>query len=649
MRPHGFGRRITGRPGGRLPRSLVVSALILLLALSLPAFGADPSYLQELLERARSLRLADHPYWRTLGHYKASPFGVRSLVDDPDFFLSPAGRRNPEAELEATLAAFFAPEEPGVRHPACRFIARYHWLEETLAFDPSRLPAASCDRFEEMMAAIRPVSVSLIFPSAYMNSPASMFGHTLLLLEPESDDSRLLSHAVNYAAVTPNRFGPLFAVKGLFGFYEGYFSVLPYYAKIQEYSDVDHRDIWEYPLNLDHGEVRRLMMHLYELEDVHSDYYFFDENCSYTLLFLLDAARPGLDLTDQFSPFYVIPRDTVEAAERNGLVVDRVFRPSRTTKIRALAEAMPVEERMAAVDIAYGGSPAGAVEGRGRSERQRARMLDLASEYVRYLYTRDVIDQPVFQRRYLGILGARSRIDTPPDDAVGAARPPAPPEEGHRPGRIGIGIGAEDGEPFLEARLRPANHELIDDDAGYQAGGQIVFGESALRYFPGEDRWRLHRLDLIDILSIAPRDELFQPISWKVKTGFRRHTLEDGDDHLVWTLGGGAGVAYSSRLLGLWYLMLESDLNAGGALQDSYALGFGASAGLVRPVNAFWKIQLSVEDIAYVAGESRNAFAARFRQNFALTRQISLSTDFLRRCESDVYRSETLVSLNYYF
>ena len=33
-------------------------------------------------------------------------------------------------------------------------------------------------------------------------------------------------------------------------------------------------------------------MHTYEMDKIYSDYYFFDENCSYDLLFLLDAARP---------------------------------------------------------------------------------------------------------------------------------------------------------------------------------------------------------------------------------------------------------------------------------------------------------------------------------------------------------------------
>lgn len=645
MLPPASGGKIQERSGLARFRSLL---FVLLLLVSPQAAGAmATAYLQELMEKAQTRRLAAHPYWYTLGHYKPAFPGTRSLVDDPDFFLSSDGRSDPEAELAATLKAFFEPVAPGSRHPICRFPARYHWLEGELEINPERLPDAACPHFDRLMADIAPVSVSLVFPAAYMNSPASMFGHTLLLLEPEAD-SKLLSHAVNYAAVTPDRLGPLFAFKGLFGLYEGYFSVLPYYAKIQQYSDVDHRDIWEYRLNLDREEIQRLMMHLYELDYIHSDYYFFDENCSYTLLFLLDAARPGLDLTDQFSPLYVIPRDTIEAVAANDLITDRVFRPSRTTKIRHLAEQMPLAGRRLAVDIADGESPVAAAADPPAAKHQAA-VLDLAAEYVRYRYSRGDIDQPVFQKRYLNILRARSPLGTAPDGESPAITPPVAPEDGHRPGRIGLSGGVDDGDGFIEVRLRPANHELIDDERGYQEGSQIIFGEAAMRYFPSDDRLQFQGLNVIDILSISPRDALFQPVSWKARTGLTRRILEDKDDHLVWDLGAGAGVAYSSDLLGLWYLLLESDLNVGGALEDNYALGVGASVGVVRRLNDFWKVHVSVSDIAYVLGDTRNAFTAVLRQQFSINAQTGISADFKRRREHDVYRSEAMVSLQFYF
>ena len=99
---------------------------------------------------ARQMELSKDPYWHTLLHYKKTFWGFRSLVDDPRFFLDPAGKYDPQAELEATLRSLFDREEDEKRHSVCRFIARYHWLADRLKIDPSRLPVPECRRFSEM-------------------------------------------------------------------------------------------------------------------------------------------------------------------------------------------------------------------------------------------------------------------------------------------------------------------------------------------------------------------------------------------------------------------------------------------------------------------------------------------------------------------
>jgi hypothetical protein len=123
---------------------------------------------------------------------------------------------------------------------------------------------------------------------------------------------------VNYSAITTDTFGRS-TRQGHLRFYTATSAFFHIIAKIQEYGDFDHRDIWEYRLNFNADEMRRMLYHIYELDNIFSYYYFFDENCSYSLLFLLDAARPGLALSDEFySRFFtwVIPIDTIRGVER---------------------------------------------------------------------------------------------------------------------------------------------------------------------------------------------------------------------------------------------------------------------------------------------------------------------------------------------
>ncbi|NIQ08604.1 MAG: DUF4105 domain-containing protein, partial [Gammaproteobacteria bacterium] len=62
-------------------------------------------YLEQLVDRANELKLHQDPYWLKLVHYKPAMFGgYRSEVLTRNFFNSPAGPANPQAELSATLA-----------------------------------------------------------------------------------------------------------------------------------------------------------------------------------------------------------------------------------------------------------------------------------------------------------------------------------------------------------------------------------------------------------------------------------------------------------------------------------------------------------------------------------------------------------------
>ncbi len=121
-----------------------------------------------------------------------------------------------------------------------------------------------------------------------------MFGHTLLRVDSKTRDeqTRLLDFTINYAASTHQERGISFALKGLFGGYQGSFSVAPYYAQVKKYGDLENRDIWEYRLARLTKKVLRMLMHAWELKSAHFDYYFLDENCSYQLLSLPGGSPP---------------------------------------------------------------------------------------------------------------------------------------------------------------------------------------------------------------------------------------------------------------------------------------------------------------------------------------------------------------------
>jgi len=196
-------------------------------------------------------------------------------------------------------------------------------------------PALDCAELKTWQQVINPKGVTLVFPTAFMNSPSSMFGHTLLRIDAKDQtrSKELIAFAVNFAAEPDDSDNAaMYALKGLVGSYPGKFSLMPYYKKVREYNDLESRDIWEYKLNLTEQQVERVLLHLWELQRATFDYFFIDENCSYQLLGLLQLAKDDLNLTSQFN-MQAIPSDTVAALRDNNLLQAPNYRPAFGTKL----------------------------------------------------------------------------------------------------------------------------------------------------------------------------------------------------------------------------------------------------------------------------------------------------------------------------
>jgi hypothetical protein len=190
---------------------------------------------------------------------------------------------------------------------------------------------------------------------------------------------------------------------------------------------------------------------------------------------------------------------------------------------------------------------------------------------------------------------------------------------------------------------------LIDYAAGYDNGSHIQFLNTALRYYSEKDKFELKSLDVIDIISLSPRDLLFKPFSWKVKTGWRQTLLGDGDDHLIYQLNTGGGFAYSSKFLGLYYGMIEGDINLAGALKENYALGIGASIGTKRNFTEWWTLLLGAKALYYGLGDEHKTYELSMKHNFALSAQRSFSLEVSRTKTFGIYETDAVFMWNLYF
>jgi hypothetical protein len=621
---------------------VLVLLLALLAGLSTPApTDAQQSdrelYLQQLIDRAEHAKLAWQREWHLLLHYRKGLFGgYESEQDDPGLFMSPNGKTDPDAELKATLMKFFSDELVGsTRQSAqCAFIARYHWLKEQLQFDPARLPALSCERFDRWYEDFEAQSISLIFPSAFLNNPASMFGHTLFRVDQmgRTEQTRILAYTVNYAALVPSDAGIMYPIKGIFGSYKGYFSTIPYYLKVQQYRDIENRDIWEYRLNLTAHQLRRFLMHAWELGNAYFDYFFFKENCSYHILALLDYADPELYLTDEFM-FWTVPADTVRLiVSKPGLVSEVTYRPSRSTVIKRKRESLPAAERDLAhritQDLSEVGSPAFAQLARSK----QAFVLDLASDYLRYRIETTDSPKAEWKERNRAVLTARSQLRIPSEEF--AVRPFAKqPELGHRMHRLALGGGWRNDDTFEEATFRGGYHDLLDPEVGYTPDAQIEMASITVRHYNRADQTRVERATLLNLLSLSPIDSVFHAPSWKLNVGM--NTIRHNDCQLCSNglLNAGIGGAKELRLLNreVLFAFAETEASVSKAYHEMHRIGGGGTVGVLADLTERWKIMATGSYLRFPLGDKSDDFRWYVGSRFTLATNWTVRLEYNHR------------------
>ena len=618
-------------PGRPERAALLLTPLCILLAP--PGAGAAPheASLAPLLERARALGLARDPRWLALLHYERWTVPPRhaSVVRTPAFFLAPEGEREPEAELAATLRGLLDPSaRSGRGEPvACSFPARAAFLAETLGVTPA--PAA-CAELEAWRAQLRPQALTMVFPEAFMDSPASMFGHTLLRLDVSADDesANLLGWAIDFTADTGGEAGPIYLLKGVTGRYPARFGLNPFWEKLKQYADWQSRDLWEYRLDLSPGEIERVLLHLWELRDVEFPYYFFDENCSYHLVRLLESARPGLGREHGF-PLSVIPVDTVrDVIAGTGVVGEARWRPSPATVLRHALRALPDDEVEIFLALAAGGLEPDDPRVAALPPERRARVLGLAYDALRYRFLDEEVPREDARRRAHRLLLARSRLGLP-ELALEPPRPEVRPDQGHGTAMVALASGIEDGEAFVELRSRPALHDRLDPGGGHSPDSTIRVLDTAVRWYPALGRVRLHELVALELRSEAPRDGFFRPFSWHASTGLRtrlrpeRHG--DLDPEPVWRSEGGLGLTFAH---GDWLragAFAELRGETGGSLEGNGAFGPGVSASLAlgRPASRA-HLEIGARAFRFVAGDRATVVELRAEPTLRLARDLAL-------------------------
>lgn len=551
--------------------------------------------IQNYLKIAEQKQLHQDITWQRLMYADQSQ---KSEVAYDGYFYAKDGKNNLKNELAADVKALFinTAENQSIR---CKFPARSRWLIQQLNIDTEKLPIVKCPEFDQWINQIKPHKATLIYATDFMGNPSSMFGHTLLRLDPKDQKQlNLVSYAVNYAATVSGEDNWSYAWKGLTGQYPGEYSLMPYYRKVKEYGDFESRDLWEYELNLTPEETRFLVEHIWEMQHVSFPYYFVSDNCAYRLLGLIDLVRPNLDLKKQFN-YAAIPIETLKAVDQQHLVKEVVYRPALETQLLSQAKQHGTPLAKVAHQVAFQDVEKAQPLLEKFSQHNQAKILEMAYDDLYLQYISRQVDVDFAQPQLRQLLAERSQIDVEKQRQE-PKRPKMQPVEGHYARNLSVNVGELQGQKFIELGHRQAYHDLIDPQGGYRLGTQLLFLDGNIQY--RDDQLKLEHLDLLTVNSYNPIQPFKSPVTWGFNLGWKQEALDQGDfsndqQHGVMNLNMQVGYSladYDRRHL--CYAQMQSHIQGGRSLDKGWRVGVGPTVGCMNiwtdKINSVVQIEL---------------------------------------------------------
>ena len=619
------------------------------------AFGNKSSTKNLPWTQAEIQRLSQHPYWLRLLHFPAHTPMVgewRSEIQSTSFFLDPDGEVNPAAELRKTLEALFSPvESTPDAHAQCRFIARFHWLKTKLDFAEITLPNVRCSRFEQWLDLQQVDSLSLIFVSAFMGNPASMYGHALLRLNYREDykGRNLLAPTFSYGAVVdPEDSSIAYLFKGLSGGYLGKYADQQFYNFHHEYGETELRDLWEYELNLNREQQRRVIFHAWELlaGKVKFPYYFLTDNCVFRLTDLLDHAWDETRFNSSWVPWRITLDAFLRLKEmknRGEPLVKRIrLIPSRQRRLEIRMLQLPDRERLWVGKLIAEPEVSKKPAFQDLPETTQARIVDAAVEYYGYRLAENK-DKDLRSQKF-DLLRLRSRlpiIEQPKDEDFGLS----PPTEGTPAVQIRLGsfYNPHSGNS-LELGFRSSYHDLLGRPDGHLPNTHLE--TLSARFRLRKNGAELNMLEFFNLRTFdvnLPDLPQTSGISWQTRFALEQRDLSCSSCRVLrFNVGWGKAMLWDNNIL--LFGLLDTFAQAGVSDKKQYALGVAPVLGSRISDGGEWRVSAEAKFPQTVTGTEVAESDWRVEGQWTLSRRWDVRMSWRR-----IAGEEFGMLLNYYW
>jgi len=184
-------------------------------------------------------------------------------------------------------------------------------------------------------------------------------------------------------------------------------------------------------------------------------------------------------------------------------------------------------------------------------------------------------------------------------------------------------------------QYRFAYQNLLSDDTGYLSHTHLEALRFSLRRYGQAPGLTLEDATLLDIISLAPIDRFFTPLSWRFNIGYARLPDQSENEAAASSVNGGVGYSYlpfrghlKDVLTLFTFVQLHGDL--GSDLSSSYRGGSGLEAqALVKPYR-WLRFNAGFEERVYFVGATSNFPGSWLKASLSASRNFELDAGFSR-------------------
>jgi hypothetical protein len=487
-----------------LKGSLLASFFIYIVSLSAFAVSVTLSTnnTRDLIEQSKLLALYNHPRWQSILHVKNN----QPVNSNHARYLS-----NNNFSLEEEMALTIDIIINDAKN-VCTYPARVKFLQNFLVFNKT-LDFSHCIDYQEYLQKVPVTDIYLVYASENVKSASSMLGHIMLRMDGINDNGLKVSHGITFFTEIEGANIPKILYESLIVGKKGFFQIAPYSHFINNYLNVEQRNVWEYKLLLSPVQKQLISDIAWELGSADLSYFFHTYNCATVTQLLITSAIPEKTRSLQS---WLTPLDVVRFVEENNLVEKTNLIPSDEWELRALIDSMPIAKIAKTKKAVYKGHIELEV---ASSEKDNLLTLALYKAYNKFAINNGLIDGAVYEKnnKITRLLATKlpgyqlevSEYKKPTD---------ASPD-----GQVSIGWQQENKKDWLKIGIFPVASDQGDNK-------KHVFGETTLTlssfnilYDPESNNLKLDNFIVYSMHSRIPFDDTFKVYSTGFQFGLERH------------------------------------------------------------------------------------------------------------------------------